>query len=245
MHMRRVWSLVGAMSALLFMGSTSFALADDCTATALTALRARQAGAAGSKLRICGTLPPTAVCVPDGSDTAVQCCAQGTPGIAPGATCPTTPAAGGGAAQWTAPARRSTLQDVRWWVPRGELRDCIENGSCSLEQIMMVIAAFANFLLTVSGSFLLLAFVVGGTFYLTAAGSAERAKKGMKMITDASIGIVIIVLAGTIIRFVYRSLAPSTDDCSTRHPGFVCQFVPGATEQERSRNGVGDRKSTV
>lgn len=173
------------------------------------------------------------------TDSSVMCCIPGSPGIPASQSCPARAAATSTATPWTAPARRSTLQDVRWWVPRGELRDCIENGSCSLEQIMMVIAAFANFLLTISGSLLLLAFVVGGAFYLTAAGSAERAKKGMKMITDASIGIVIIVLAGTIVRFVYRSLTPSTDTCSTQHPGYVCQFVPGANEQERSRNGVG------
>ena len=63
------------------------------------------------------------------------------------------------------------------------------------------IQQFINIFLWVVGVLAVLYLVYGGVLYITAGGDAEKANKGRTAITNAIIGIVIVVLALVIYNF--------------------------------------------
>ncbi|MCL5775194.1 MAG: hypothetical protein M1333_03205, partial [Patescibacteria group bacterium] len=48
--------------------------------------------------------------------------------------------------------------------------------------------------------------IVGGYMYLTSGGNEEAAEKGRKVLTNSIIGLLIIILAATIVRIVVNTL---------------------------------------
>ncbi len=48
--------------------------------------------------------------------------------------------------------------------------------------------------------------MLGGFWYLTSAGNEEMAEKGQKTLTNAIIGLVVIILAATIVRIVANTV---------------------------------------
>ncbi len=168
---------------------------------------------------------------PDTSDgTDVLCCAPNTPGANPGGSCanPTS-----GASQ---PARPVTSGAFA-------LPGCIDNGDCTLDDIIRTGTAFANFLFGISGAIFLLIFVYAGFLYLVAGESGEVAKS-KKMLTEATIGMVLMFGAGTLVRFVYGTIStpsttgetPQVSPCEQRHgsEGYACVHVPGASQRART-----------
>lgn len=63
-----------------------------------------------------------------------------------------------------------------------------------------------NYALVLSGTITVLFLIVGGFWYLTSAGNEEQAEKGKKTLINSVIGLVVIILAFTIVRIVSGTL---------------------------------------
>jgi hypothetical protein len=57
-------------------------------------------------------------------------------------------------------------------------------------------------IISFSGVVAVLFLIVGGFFYLTSAGNEEQAEKGQKILTNAIIGLVVIVLAYALVAII-------------------------------------------
>lgn len=68
------------------------------------------------------------------------------------------------------------------------------------------VAMIINALLLLLGVIAVIFFIYGGAIYLTAGGDAEKAGKGRVVITNAIIGIVIILVALAITRFISQNI---------------------------------------
>lgn len=79
-------------------------------------------------------------------------------------------------------------------------------GDYQLNDFMALAIKFSKFLLGITGSLALLAFVVGGMIFLISAGSSEKVETAKKIITGAVIGIFIVFTSYIIIGFVFKSL---------------------------------------
>lgn len=75
-----------------------------------------------------------------------------------------------------------------------------------------VLQRIINIALLAGGIAAFLFVLFGGFLYLTAGGDAARAETGRKYITNAFIGIVIILLSFTVVRFIVtRTRSEGTD----------------------------------
>jgi hypothetical protein len=59
-----------------------------------------------------------------------------------------------------------------------------------------------NTLLVFAGTVAIIFLIIGGFFYLTSAGNEEQAEKGRKILINSVIGLVVIILATTIVRII-------------------------------------------
>lgn len=76
----------------------------------------------------------------------------------------------------------------------------------SLDGFISLAFAISQWILGITGSVALLAFVVGGTMMLFSGGNQEWVKKGQNTIKGAIIGIVLVFTSYIIIRFVIMSI---------------------------------------
>jgi len=60
--------------------------------------------------------------------------------------------------------------------------------------------------LVLAGVVAVLFIMLGGFWYLTSAGNEETAEKGQKTLTNAIIGLVVIILASTIVRIIANTV---------------------------------------
>jgi len=79
-------------------------------------------------------------------------------------------------------------------------------GSQEDNSLMTVVGNIVGVLLWIIGILAVLYLVYGGVLYITAGGEAEKATKGRTAITNAIIGIIIIVLALLIYNYVLGSV---------------------------------------
>jgi len=63
-----------------------------------------------------------------------------------------------------------------------------------------------NYLLILAGLIAVIALVIGGFWYITAAGNEEQSEKGRKAIMNAIIGVVVVVLAYAIVNILVDTL---------------------------------------
>lgn len=75
---------------------------------------------------------------------------------------------------------------------------------CSATDLILTII---NYLLYFSGTVSILFIMLGGFWYLTSAGNDEQAEKGQKTLTNAVIGLVVVIMAFTIVRVVNSTLS--------------------------------------
>lgn len=80
------------------------------------------------------------------------------------------------------------------------------DGNYTLNDFMLLAINFSKFLLGITGSLALLAFVVGGMMFLISAGSSEKVETAKKIITGAVIGIFIVFTSYIIIGFVFKAM---------------------------------------
>ena len=106
---------------------------------------------------------------------------------------------------------------------------CVEDGQCTLNQILQVFVNITIFILGISGSVILLMFVYGGFLWVTSRGEAKRIEKGKDTVTQAVIGFAIIVLAYSMVNFLIAALAGD---------------APSETIEETIQN-AGDKKSDL
>ncbi len=80
-------------------------------------------------------------------------------------------------------------------------------GSTSLSDLMIKII---KFFLTFAGIVGVLILVIGGYWYLSSGGNEETAEKGKKAIINAIIGLVVVILAYTIVTIISSTLIADT-----------------------------------
>ena len=83
---------------------------------------------------------------------------------------------------------------------------CMSVGDCTLDDIVKTGAAFANLLTQLSAAFFFATFVYGGAMYLLSFGDKGRVDKGKKAITGAAIGMLIVLMAWTVVNYLANSL---------------------------------------
>lgn len=76
--------------------------------------------------------------------------------------------------------------------------------------IYEIIARLIRVLLGLSGSVALLMFVWGGFLWLTSAGETKRVTQGKETLKWASLGLVVIMLAYTMVQVVIAALTSGT-----------------------------------
>ena len=81
-----------------------------------------------------------------------------------------------------------------------------ESGSYTLDDFTVLLINIAQWILGISGSLALLAFIVGGIMFLTSAGSRERVDQAKKILSGAVIGLAIVFFSYTVINFVLTKI---------------------------------------
>jgi hypothetical protein len=131
---------------------------------------------------------------------------------------------------------------------------CVNDGSCSVDDIVQTGVNFANFLLGLSGALFFLIFIYGGAMYLLSFGDQGRVKKGQDAIKGAAIGIIFVMGAWTIVRYIYSSVtgpegagkktttsvqtpaeAPAETkkkDCAKDFPGYTCKAFGSSNDAQ-------------
>ncbi|HWR00207.1 MAG TPA: pilin [Candidatus Methylomirabilis sp.] len=146
------------------------------------------------------------------------------------------------AAQAAAEAKKATGEVQVKAAPYSiALPACIASGNCTLNDIVYTGAAFANFLIGISGSVFLAIFVYGGFLYLTA-GSSDRAAKGKKMIIQSTVAMVLILGAFIFISFIQTSLVGSGAGSTTKAKcgttektkNYACTFLSAPPEDAKA-----------
>jgi uncharacterized membrane protein YwzB len=73
-----------------------------------------------------------------------------------------------------------------------------------------LVGSLINVLLSVLGIVFVILMVYAGFLYMTASGEEDKVKKAKKLISQAVIGLIIIVAAYAISNFVFQQLAAAT-----------------------------------
>jgi hypothetical protein len=119
------------------------------------------------------------------------------------------------------------------------LSSCVASGQCTLNDLLVTGANFANFLILISGSIFLAIFVYAGYKYLFA-GASNKGADGLKMIKQATTGLILMFAGYLLINFIQSSFISSVydaeiDACGTTEAtaNMTCQFV---SDVEASKN---------
>lgn len=75
-----------------------------------------------------------------------------------------------------------------------------------------IIAGIITFILLIGGLLAFFYAILGGFTYLTAGGDTAKADNGRKIIVNAIIGIIVIFLSYSLVRFVVTRVATTNDD---------------------------------
>ncbi len=83
---------------------------------------------------------------------------------------------------------------------------CNEGPACS-QTLVELILSIIHLLLFISGSLAVLFIIIGGFFYITSNGNQERAERGRKTVTNAIIGLIIVMLSYTIVSVIQNTVS--------------------------------------
>lgn len=96
---------------------------------------------------------------------------------------------------------------------------CISDGSCTMNDFVLLALGASKMILGISGSAALLFFVYGGVTFLISGGSQERVTKGKQIIIGSVIGLFIIFGSYTIVNFTLRAMGiTNTEKWFTTNP---------------------------
>jgi|GEM_PF-687279 len=117
----------------------------------------------------------------------------------------------------------------------GEFQDFnITDGLPKICTATQLLTAAMNLLLGFSAGVAVVFIMIGGFWYLTAAGNEEQAEKGQKALTMAIIGLAVIIMSFVIVRVSLNVLTLGQKSASA--PG----STPGAGAETASPAGVGN-----
>ncbi len=86
---------------------------------------------------------------------------------------------------------------------------CFACGECTQKDVFQEFINIFTFILQISGSLAVLVIVIGGIMYMTAAGDQQKTQKAKGALTAAIIGLIIVLVAFTLITFVMNLLGYS------------------------------------
>lgn len=92
----------------------------------------------------------------------------------------------------------------------GFLRDIGEEAGYKTVDPHVLVARYINIFLQLVGAILVALLVYGGFLWMTAGGDQEKVKKATSTIKNAIIGLIIIVLAWSLSRFILTRLITAT-----------------------------------
>ncbi len=134
-------------------------------------------------------------------------------------------------------------------TPQGgiEMQACESTGDCSIDAIVQKGVSFARFIMGLAGALFLLVLVYGGAMYVLSFGKSSWVDKGKKAMTQAVIGIILVMGAYTIVFYVADSLGykvPNTSGGSGAQggPKGVCgqaKGTEGRTCMDVNKEGKG------
>jgi len=90
---------------------------------------------------------------------------------------------------------------------RDKIIACFKTGTCTLDDIVTTGAGFANLLTEISAALFFATFVYGGAMYLMSFGKAEWVKKGTDAMKGGAIGMLIVLAAWTIVRYIASAIS--------------------------------------
>ncbi len=91
-------------------------------------------------------------------------------------------------------------------ILRGVCQICVREGNCTLTDFMIATGNIGNYALGLIGSIALLLFVIGGIYWILAAGREDWVKKGAGFLKAAVIGIAIAFAAQLLLQTVKNAL---------------------------------------
>lgn len=92
------------------------------------------------------------------------------------------------------------------WPATPLLPDCTKDGNCGFNSFIELGVNLTKLILSIVGSLALLFFVYGGVMFLIAGGKSEAVTKGKTIITNAVIGLAIVLGAWVIVNFAIAAL---------------------------------------
>jgi len=140
----------------------------------------------------------------------------------------------------------------------GICTECWEQGNCSLNDILTVVASTVNYLLSIVAGLVFLVYILGGFFWITSHGDKAGVTKGKKWITNATVGLIIVLVAYTAV-VVLRSaitgqgegitsgyiICSGTDtDGAQCGPGLFCSGYSCATTCENNGGSCVDETTS-
>ena len=90
-------------------------------------------------------------------------------------------------------------------VVNAALVKCGDEG-CGKDDIIKIIGTAANMIFGVSGSLALLFFVYGGVTLILSGGVSDKVTKGRTILSNATIGLIVIFCSSLIVTFVVDGL---------------------------------------
>ncbi len=82
-------------------------------------------------------------------------------------------------------------------------------GLSGSQNLVQFIGSIINLLLTFAGAIAIVFVIIGGYWYITSGGNEEQAEKGQKTLTNAIIGVVVVILSYVIINVIVNLVSSS------------------------------------
>ncbi|MFA5129200.1 MAG: pilin [Patescibacteria group bacterium] len=99
-----------------------------------------------------------------------------------------------------------TLPVYASWPATPLLPPCTSSGNCGFNDFILLGINLTKLILGMVGSLALLFFIYGGVVFLIAGGKSEMIDKGKKIITNAVIGVAIVLGAWIIVNFAIAAM---------------------------------------
>lgn len=100
----------------------------------------------------------------------------------------------------------ASLPALASWPATPLLPPCTSTGCCGFNDFILLGINLTKMILGLVGSLALLFFIYGGVMFLIAGGSSEMISKGKKIITNAVIGVALVLGAWIIVNFAIAAL---------------------------------------